>query len=215
MVRRGWKPRLWRSGATRCRSSAAPFTVRAGMPRVRMTARTATGSATRPAICMIELTDDYRDMIWRFANVAKSCHRRGRPSRRHRFEPDGRRSERRWRRGSIGDRPPRSRRRARPSSSRGNGASTVRCCKSNAFATASHPGLFFDPSQLRKWRLKCKAVADSLVGEGAPWPRWAAQATGTETGSSPSPGSIRHNGRRRGPPIPLTADLLCKSPVGQ
>ena len=25
---------------------------------------------------------------------------------------------------------------------------------------------------LRKWRLKCKAVADSLVGEGGPWPRW-------------------------------------------
>ena len=25
---------------------------------------------------------------------------------------------------------------------------------------------------LRKWRLKCKAVADSQVGEGGPWPRW-------------------------------------------
>ena len=24
---------------------------------------------------------------------------------------------------------------------------------------------------LRKWRLKCKAVADSWVGEGGPWPR--------------------------------------------
>ena len=25
---------------------------------------------------------------------------------------------------------------------------------------------------LRKWRLKCRAVADSLEGEGGPWPRW-------------------------------------------
>ena len=25
---------------------------------------------------------------------------------------------------------------------------------------------------LKKWRLKCRAVADSLEGEGGPWPQW-------------------------------------------
>ena len=25
---------------------------------------------------------------------------------------------------------------------------------------------------LRKWQLKCRAVADSLEGEGGPWPQW-------------------------------------------
>ena len=26
---------------------------------------------------------------------------------------------------------------------------------------------------LRKWRLECRAVVDSLEGEGGPWPRWS------------------------------------------
>jgi len=25
---------------------------------------------------------------------------------------------------------------------------------------------------IRKWQIKCKAVADSLEGEGGPWPQW-------------------------------------------
>ena len=45
---------------------------------------------------------------------------------------------------------------------------------------------------LRKWRLKCKAVADSLE------PRRG-------TGSSPSPASTRRNGKRRGRPMPSNA----------
>ncbi len=31
---------------------------------------------------------------------------------------------------------------------------------------------------LRKWRLKCRPVADSLEGEGGPWPRWGRVSAG-------------------------------------
>ena len=55
---------------------------------------------------------------------------------------------------------------------------------------------------LRKWRLKGKALADSWVGEGGPWPRRVRVSHRNGIGSLPSPASIRRNGKRPERPMP-------------
>ena len=58
---------------------------------------------------------------------------------------------------------------------------------------------------LRKWRLKCKAVADSLEGDGGPWPQMRPRKPPERDRLFTFTRLDRRNGKRRGPPTPSNA----------